>query len=297
MALAADAKAIDEKHAGSALNVQRVRPDLSAKSAGLSTLRASRLKTATDRKQYTVQTALAPICVICGQQLVVMKWSQRQRSKTLLIALAILVGLVMLLVRLSRRPGQNVVTLFPAEPSPISLSRSTYATPSSELSPAATPSVNGAGVQSTPAPVVQASGLIIPVAGVRADQLLDTFSTARGDGRVHDAIDIAAAKDTPVLAVANGKILKLFQSKAGGTTIYQLSSDERFIYYYAHLDRYADGLSEGHPLTQGETIAYVGDTGNAGAGNYHLHFSIAMTSDPKRWWEGVNINPYPLLRK
>jgi murein DD-endopeptidase MepM/ murein hydrolase activator NlpD len=139
--------------------------------------------------------------------------------------------------------------------------------------------------------------LIIPVAGVRADQLLDTFSAARGEGRVHDAIDIMAPQGTPVLAAAGGKILKLFQSKAGGTTIYQLGSDEKFIYYYAHLDRYADGLSEGRVVAQGETIAYVGDTGNAGAGNYHLHFSIAITTDPKRWWEGVNINPYPLLRK
>ena len=145
--------------------------------------------------------------------------------------------------------------------------------------------------------MVQPSGLIIPVAGVRADQLVDTFSAARGEGRVHDAIDIPAPHGTPVLAVANGKILKLFQSQPGGTTIYQLSSDEKFIYYYAHLDRYAEGLSEGQTVAQGETIAYVGDTGNAGAGNYHLHFSITMTSDPKRWWEGVNLNPYPLLRK
>jgi murein DD-endopeptidase MepM/ murein hydrolase activator NlpD len=139
--------------------------------------------------------------------------------------------------------------------------------------------------------------LIIPVAGVRADQLVDTFSEARSEGRVHDAIDIPAPRGTPVLAVANGKIVKLFQSERGGTTIYQLSSGEEFIYYYAHLDGYAEGLTEGRTVTQGETIAYVGDSGNAGAGNYHLHFSIAITSNPKRWWEGVNINPYPLLKK
>jgi murein DD-endopeptidase MepM/ murein hydrolase activator NlpD len=145
--------------------------------------------------------------------------------------------------------------------------------------------------------MVQPSGLIIPVAGVTSGQLLDTFSAARAEGRVHDAIDIPASQGTPVLAAAGGKILKLFQSKAGGITVYQLSSDEKFIYYYAHLDRYADGLHEGQIVRQGETIAYVGDTGNAGTGNYHLHFSIAMTSDPKRWWEGVDINPYPLLRK
>jgi peptidoglycan LD-endopeptidase LytH len=148
-----------------------------------------------------------------------------------------------------------------------------------------------------PGPLISPAGLITPVAGVRADQLIDTFSEARSEGLVHDAIDIPAPQGTPVLAAANGKIVKLFQSERGGTTIYQLSSDEKFIYYYAHLDRYAEGLSEGQMVTQGETIAYVGDTGNAGAGNYHLHFSIAVTSDPKKWWAGININPYPLLHK
>jgi murein DD-endopeptidase MepM/ murein hydrolase activator NlpD len=135
------------------------------------------------------------------------------------------------------------------------------------------------------------------VAGVRPDQLVDTFSEARSEGRVHDAIDIAAPRGTPVLAAADGSILKLFLSERGGTTIYQLSTDNKFIYYYAHLDRYAEGLTEGHFAKQGETIAYVGDTGNAGAGNFHLHFSIALTSDPNRYWDGVNINPYPLLKR
>jgi peptidoglycan LD-endopeptidase LytH len=139
--------------------------------------------------------------------------------------------------------------------------------------------------------------LIVPVAGVRPDQLHDTFSEARSEGRVHDAIDIPAARGTPVLAAAEGTIVKLFQSVRGGTTIYQLSMDRKFIYYYAHLERYADGLTEGHLAKQGETIAYVGDTGNAGAGNYHLHFSIAVVSDPKRYWAGTNINPYPLLKR
>jgi len=139
--------------------------------------------------------------------------------------------------------------------------------------------------------------LIIPVAGVRPDQLQDTFTQSRSEGRVHDAIDILAPRGTPVLAAADGTIVKLFQSVRGGMTIYQSSVDGKFIYYYAHLDRYADGLTEGHLAKQGETIAYVGDTGNAGAGNYHLHFSIAMVSDPKRYWEGTNINPYPLLKR
>src|SRR5215211_5325185 len=137
--------------------------------------------------------------------------------------------------------------------------------------------------------------LIIPVAGVRPEQLLDTFDDARSEGRVHDAIDIPAAAETPVLAAADGQILKLFHSDRGGTTIYQLTANQELVLYYAHLSRYADGLVEGNIVKQGQVIAYVGDTGNAGAGNYHLHFSIAVVSDPKRYWEGTNINPYPLL--
>jgi murein DD-endopeptidase MepM/ murein hydrolase activator NlpD len=139
--------------------------------------------------------------------------------------------------------------------------------------------------------------LIIPVPNVKPNQLRDTFDEARSEGRVHDAIDIPAPQGTPVLAVADGQIAKLFQSVRGGTTIYQYSSDRKVVYYYAHLQGYADGLTEGKFVKQGEVIGYVGDTGNAGAGNYHLHFSIAILADPKRYWEGTNINPYPILHK
>ena len=138
--------------------------------------------------------------------------------------------------------------------------------------------------------------LIVPVAEVKPEQLIDTFDDARSEGRVHDAIDIMAAAETPVLAAANGKIVKLFQSERGGITIYQLNANQDLIFYYAHLSRYADGLADGDEVRQGQIIAYVGDTGNAGAGNYHLHFSIAAVTDPKRYWEGTNINPYPLLQ-
>lgn len=139
--------------------------------------------------------------------------------------------------------------------------------------------------------------LIIPVAGIRPDQLLDTFSDARSEGRSHDAIDIPAPAGTPVLAAIDGQIARLFLSDRGGTTIYQLSPDKRLVFYYAHLQGYADGIVVDKFVRQGEVIAYVGDTGNAGVGNYHLHFSIAVLTDPNRFWEGTNINPYPLLRK
>jgi murein DD-endopeptidase MepM/ murein hydrolase activator NlpD len=132
---------------------------------------------------------------------------------------------------------------------------------------------------------------------VRPDQLVDTFSDARSEGRHHDAIDIMAPAGTSVVAAADGEIIRLFQSERGGTTIYQLSTDKKFVFYYAHLQRYAEGLVVGKFAKQGEVIAYVGDTGNAGAGNFHLHFSISIVVDPKRYWEGTNINPYPLLRR
>ena len=141
-----------------------------------------------------------------------------------------------------------------------------------------------------------ASALIIPVDGVRPERLRDSYNDPRSGGRKHWAIDIMAPRGTPVVAAADGKIIKLHVGNIGGNSIYQLDPDGRTRYYYAHLDRYAKGLAVGHFVRRGEIIGYVGDTGNAGRGNYHLHFSIALLSDPARWWEGVNLNPYPLLR-
>jgi peptidoglycan LD-endopeptidase LytH len=241
----------------------------------------------------------------------------RRRTQVVVGFLAIVATvsvLVALLGRMSRNGGGEILT-WSKSPSPrdksvsvISTSPSPTPSASPDL-PSATPPLSNAGptsptpVAPTPSPAVQIpegaepNNLIIPVAGVRPDQLHDTYSESRSEGRVHDAIDIPAPQGTPVLAAADGTIVKLFHSERGGTTIYQLSTDNRFVYYYAHLDRYAEGLTEGHFAKQGETIAYVGDSGNAGAGNYHLHFSIALISDPKHYWQGVNINPYPLLKK
>jgi murein DD-endopeptidase MepM/ murein hydrolase activator NlpD len=170
---------------------------------------------------------------------------------------------------------------------------------SPSLTPTLLPSPEETPITATPPSTsfVGTLKLIIPVTGVRPEQLLDTFTDARSEGRVHDAIDIPAAAGTPVLAAADGEIIKLFRSERGGTTIYQLSNDKKLVFYYAHLQRYADGLAAGNYVKQGDVIAYVGDTGNAGPGNYHLHFSISIINDPKRYWEGTNINPYPLLHR
>lgn len=139
--------------------------------------------------------------------------------------------------------------------------------------------------------------LLIPLRGISASQVHDTFKESRSEGRQHDALDIKAPQGTPVLATTDGVVTKLFQSERGGITLYQLDPSGRYVYYYAHLMRYEDGIAEGKQLRRGDVIAYVGDTGNAGAGNYHLHFAISRISAPGKWSGGDPINPYPLLVK
>ena len=137
--------------------------------------------------------------------------------------------------------------------------------------------------------------LLIPVEGKTAADLTDTFVDARSQGRSHDAIDIMAQVGTPVLAVADGHVEKLFDSKLGGLTIYQFEPSGKLAYYYAHLQRYADGLAEKQAVRRGQVIGYVGSTGNASADAPHLHFAIFVLGPERRWWEGTAINPYPVL--
>jgi len=233
-----------------------------------------------------------------------MKWARHRRTRLILALVATFVAIatfVSLLSRVSRGNRQTFTwskNQSPGNPTSANSSeRPSENNSASPASPSPTASIPSTANEASPTLSGAPPQLIIPVPGVRPDQLRDTFSDARAEGRVHDAIDIPAPLGTPVIAAADGTIIKLFHSDRGGTTIYQLSTDGRFVFYYAHLDRYAEGLAEGHVARQGEAIAYVGDTGNAGAGNYHLHFSIALVSDPKKYWQGVNVNPYPLLKR
>lgn len=141
------------------------------------------------------------------------------------------------------------------------------------------------------------AGLAIPVAGVEAKQLADTFTQARASGaRRHDAIDIMAPRGTPVVAAAPGTVEKLFFSDGGGgVTAYIRSPDARWSYYYAHLQRYAPGLREGQRVNRGQVIGYVGATGNANPEGPHLHFAINRMAPGEKWHQGAPINPYPLL--
>ena len=141
------------------------------------------------------------------------------------------------------------------------------------------------------------SGLAIPVAGITATDLVDTFTQARAGGaRVHDAIDIMAPEGTPVVAAAPGTVEKLFNSRGGGgITAYVRSNDGKWIYYYAHLQRYAPGLAEGRRIERGAPVGFVGFTGNANPAGPHLHFAIHRMVAGEAWHEGSAINPYPLL--
>lgn len=138
--------------------------------------------------------------------------------------------------------------------------------------------------------------LVVPVAGIRAGQLSDTFGDARGEGRVHDAIDIMAPRGTPVIAAAAGTVEKLFDSKLGGLTIYVRRPGGQWMDYYAHLDGYAPGMVEGRKVAQGEMIGMVGSTGDASPEAPHLHYAINAMAPGEGWWQGKAINPYPLLR-
>lgn len=144
-------------------------------------------------------------------------------------------------------------------------------------------------------PDLAGRSLLVPVQGIGREQLQNTFDDARSAGRVHEAIDIMAPRNTPVLAVEDGRVAKLFSSNLGGLTLYQFDPSETYSYYYAHLESYAPGLKEGDRISRGQVIGYVGSSGNAGPDNPHLHFAIFELNEKKSWWEGTPVNPFLAL--
>jgi murein DD-endopeptidase MepM/ murein hydrolase activator NlpD len=138
--------------------------------------------------------------------------------------------------------------------------------------------------------------LIIPVSGMNGASLRDMFNDTRG-GRRHEAIDLMAPRGTPVIAADDGVVKKLFTSVPGGLTVYQFDPEERYCYYYAHLDAYAANLHEGQRLRRGDLLGYVGTTGNAPKDAPHLHFAVIRLDPDRRWWKGTYVNPYPLLSR
>ena len=179
------------------------------------------------------------------------------------------------------------MTSAPASPTPQS------AAPPAAAAPAGTPPP----LLTRPPEDLVERDLLVPVQGVPRTGLQDTYDDARGQGRVHNAIDIMATRGTPVLAVEAGRIAKLFTSKLGGLTNYQYDPTETYCYYYAHLDRYVPGIKEGDQVSRGQVIGYVGSTGDASPDGPHLHFEITRLHADKKWWKGDAINPYPILRE
>ena len=198
--------------------------------------------------------------------------------------------------------GAAIVTNAPvaaAEPKEVEVKPSLKETP-----PAVTPPPPEIKAAEPPLPVMTADAtedlrsraLTLPVQGIKKDELRDTFNELRGGSRRHEAIDILAPRNTAVFAVEDGEIARLFLSEAGGITIYQFDPTETYVYYYAHLERYADGLKEGDKVKRGQIIGFVGTTGNAPRDTPHLHFAIFKMTNEKKWWQGTPIDPYSVLR-
>jgi murein DD-endopeptidase MepM/ murein hydrolase activator NlpD len=162
-------------------------------------------------------------------------------------------------------------------------------------SPAVAPGRLPAGVTSDDYEYLRRRALMIPVVNIPLWRIPDTFNDARDGKRVHRAVDILAPKGTPVVSTDMGRVLKLRTGGAGGIAIYAVDPDDRFVYYYAHLDRYRKGLAEGQRLQKGDTIGYVGTSGNAPRDTPHLHFQVSRMPPNQHWWEGVPVDPRPLF--
>ena len=142
---------------------------------------------------------------------------------------------------------------------------------------------------------IMSRGLQIPVAGIECRQLNDTFDEGRDGGRVHRALDILAPRGTPVVAADSGRILRMRTNTLGGNTIYTADPLGRVVYYYAHLDAYQPGLADGAFIARGDTLGFVGTTGNAPKDAPHLHFQVMRMPADGKYWDGEPINPFPLF--
>ncbi len=167
--------------------------------------------------------------------------------------------------------------------------------PPAEGSVAASRDLPASGALNVSPEDLERRALLIPVDGIKPADLRDSFDEGRR-GHTHEAIDILAPRNTPVRAVEDGVIAKLFTSVPGGITIYQFDPSGDYCYYYAHLERYAEDLANGQTVRRGQIIGYVGTSGNAPENTPHLHFAIYRLNATKRWWEGAALDPYPVLR-
>ena len=199
-------------------------------------------------------------------------------------------------------PSGAAETRYPRPTGSTSAPAAAPASPSAQTS--AAPKTSGialSAVAAMPSTEVDATavahlrGMLFPVGGFDSTRLDDSFDAPRDGGRKHNAIDIMAPRGTPVLAVSDGRIIKLMKSSKGGLTLYAADLEDQFVYYYAHLDHYNPKVYSGKPLMRGDTLGYVGTTGNAPANLPHLHFQVMRMGPNGDYVNGTPINPYPLL--
>jgi murein DD-endopeptidase MepM/ murein hydrolase activator NlpD len=202
--------------------------------------------------------------------------------------------------RVARQPEQVPVQEPPAARDGITQSAPNPSSPLPEI-PSESPAPGGTWATADAVPTadldrLRANGLLIPVKGAKRERIEDSFDAPRDGGRRHDAVDILAPRGTPIISATDGVIARVGTNTLGGNTVWVTDADQRFTYYYAHLDRYAR-IKQGETVTRGTVLGYVGTTGNAPPDVPHLHFQVMRITDPKRWWDGTPVNPFPYLQE
>ena len=157
------------------------------------------------------------------------------------------------------------------------------------------PALAGAPVAGGDVDYLSARRILLPVAGADPAKLEDSFKEPRDGDRVHRAIDILAPRGTPILSADDGKILRMTTSTLGGISMYTVDPSSRLVYYYAHMERYHDGMSPGRSIVKGDTLGFVGTTGNAPKDIPHLHFQIMRWPADGKYWNGDPIDPFEVL--
>lgn len=137
--------------------------------------------------------------------------------------------------------------------------------------------------------------ILVPVAGADMSKVEDTFNDGRDGDRIHHAIDILAPRGTPILSADDGKILRMSTNALGGISMYTVDTDARLVYYYAHMDHYNDAMSPGRTIVKGDTLGFVGTTGNAPKDTPHLHFQVMRWPADGKYWNGEPIDPFEAL--
>lgn len=137
--------------------------------------------------------------------------------------------------------------------------------------------------------------IIVPVAGADMTRVEDSFNEPRDGDRVHRAIDILAPRGTPIVSADDGRIVRMTTSTLGGISMYTVDPETRIVYYYAHMDRYNDAMAPGKTISKGDTLGFVGTTGNAPKNTPHLHFQVMRWPADGKYWNGDPIDPFSLL--